>query len=79
LVVVTRCSSDDALRENIQRLYQSPLGGYVSETSREGRPIYLGFDGAVEDLHFTIQNLQVVLRDAAIESILPHMPAHLKH
>jgi hypothetical protein len=79
LSAVVHGHADDASRERIKRLFQSPLGVYVSQASRDHEELHLEFDVATEDLEFTVRALRQVLPEAVIEAIRPRVYSHRGH
>jgi hypothetical protein len=71
--------ADEVSRDGIRRLFQSPLGVYVSHASREHENLKLEFDVASEDVAFTIRALRQVLPEAVIDSIRPRGFGHRGH
>jgi hypothetical protein len=79
LSAVVQGISDEASRDRIKRLFQSPLGVYVSHASRDHEEIRLEFDVAAEDLEFTVRALRQVLPEAVIETVRPRIFSHRGH
>jgi hypothetical protein len=71
--------ADEASRDGIRRLFQSPLGVYVSHASREHEHLQLEFDVAPEDVEFTIRALRQVLPEAVIDAVRPRVSGHRGH
>jgi hypothetical protein len=79
LVSASMHGTEDESRDGIRRLFQSPLGVYVSHASSDQENLQLEFDVATEDVAFTLRALRQVLPDAVIDAIRPRAFGHRAH
>ena len=69
LAVFLTGTKPDSLRANLDLLYHSPLGVYVSQTETVRDSVCVHFNIAPEDLDFTLHTLIATLPEATIGAI----------